>query len=323
MNYDLVSVVIPTYGRADYLEQAIASVQRQTYKNVEIVVVDDNGNGSLIQKDVEKRVDKYQSSQFQYIVLEKNSGGAVARNVGIQKARGKWIAFLDDDDLLLPEYIEEMLKELCKSKNDVIYEAHWYYLYDNMAFCAKKLPEKKEGNLWKETLTAKIPISIFLLFDKEKVQQIGLFDIDIRAYDDYDLWLQWSRKLKFACLLRPLAVVRKGNEKHITTDTKGMRIGLNKIIEKWMPLLSEEEQKLFGIFIKKHECRISEQRLYNMSGQSIWARIGAYAKHISKYEQSKKAKCMLLLEILCSGSVRKIKTTIFRKNYYVINYEKN
>lgn len=108
--YDLVSVIITSYKRKYELEQAIVSVIKQTYSNIEIIVVDDNTEEQY-SKDVVGLCDKYASDRcIKYFKNHKNLGGALSRNVGISHAKGKYIAFLDDDDLYLPEKIEKQVK---------------------------------------------------------------------------------------------------------------------------------------------------------------------------------------------------------------------
>lgn len=115
MNKPLVSVIIPTYKRYDLLDRAICSVINQTYKNVEIIVVDDNQPDSPERKKTEEVVSKYKS--IVYLKNDKKLGGSRSRNKGIDVAKGEFIAFLDDDDEFLPTKIEEQYK-LYKEMND-------------------------------------------------------------------------------------------------------------------------------------------------------------------------------------------------------------
>lgn len=111
MNYDpLVSIIITTYKRAENLERAIVSVLEQQYKNIEIIVVDDNGYATDFQKETRLRIESYIiSDQIIYIAREKNGGGGSARNTGIEYAKGELITFLDDDD----EYLnDKVLKQV-------------------------------------------------------------------------------------------------------------------------------------------------------------------------------------------------------------------
>lgn len=109
----MVSVIIPTYNRANYIDRAIRSVLNQTYQDFEIIVVDDNEPNSLSRDLLEEKMKKYEKiSKIRYIQHEKNKNGAVARNTGIKVAKGEYITFLDDDDYFLPKRLEIMIKEL-------------------------------------------------------------------------------------------------------------------------------------------------------------------------------------------------------------------
>ncbi|MGP6287403.1 glycosyltransferase family 2 protein, partial [Escherichia coli] len=101
-----VSIVIPTFGRPENLLRAISSVMRQTYNNLEIIVVDDNGKGSENQIKTEELLNDEKYKDIIYIVLPNNKGGGIARNYGIEKASGEVITFLDDDDYYLCNKVE-------------------------------------------------------------------------------------------------------------------------------------------------------------------------------------------------------------------------
>ena len=98
-----VSVIIPTYNRAESLKRAIDSVLNQTYKNVEIIVVDDNNPNTTYREENEKSIKKYygENEKVKYIKHPENKNGAAARNTGIRNATGKYITFLDDDDYFM------------------------------------------------------------------------------------------------------------------------------------------------------------------------------------------------------------------------------
>lgn len=115
---ELISVVIPTYKREKELDRALNSVFNQTYKNIEIIVVDDNGQNSEFQSKVQRIIEKYKEEKnIRYIINETNSGGALARNVGIINANGNYIAFLDDDDEYYSTKLEKQLKVFEENNN--------------------------------------------------------------------------------------------------------------------------------------------------------------------------------------------------------------
>ncbi len=106
----LVSCIIPTYKRCETLTRAIDSVLNQTYKNLEILIVDDNNPDDEYSKMVQLKLQKYSNRPcVRYISQEKHINGAVARNKGIELSEGDYIAFLDDDDEWLPEKTEKQL----------------------------------------------------------------------------------------------------------------------------------------------------------------------------------------------------------------------
>lgn len=116
----LVSVIIPTYSRPNYIERAIKSVKNQVYKPVEIIVVDDNGVGTNYQKETEYLLAPYiESGEIVYIAHDVNKNGAAARNTGFHAANGEYLTFLDDDDVILPEKISKQVYAIENSDENV------------------------------------------------------------------------------------------------------------------------------------------------------------------------------------------------------------
>ncbi len=109
----MVTVIITTFGGSSKLERAINSVLNQTYKDVEVVVVDDNNQDTRERKVTEALMQKFnENKKVKYIQHSENKNGAAARNTGIKAARGEYIAFLDDDDFYLPDKIEVSVSKL-------------------------------------------------------------------------------------------------------------------------------------------------------------------------------------------------------------------
>ena len=108
----LVSVVIPTYKRSDTLERAINSVRNQTYRDIEILVVDDNVPGDVYSQSVKRLIDRLAYDNVTLVTQPKHINGAAARNAGIRKSNGEYISFLDDDDLIFPDKIEKQVAAL-------------------------------------------------------------------------------------------------------------------------------------------------------------------------------------------------------------------
>lgn len=113
-NNPKISVIIPTYNREKLIERSIKSVLNQTYKNIEVIVVDDCSNDNT--KSI---VNSIKDDRLIYIKLSKNKGACYARNKGIEAASGKYIAFNDSDDVFYKNKLEKQLKNLLNNNSDL------------------------------------------------------------------------------------------------------------------------------------------------------------------------------------------------------------
>lgn len=110
-NNPLVSIVIPTYGRPEYLKRCVNSVLSQTYDNVEIFIVDDNNPNTQSRFETEKVMACFESNpKIKYIKHDKNRNGSAARNTGWRASSGKYITYLDDDDVIAPNKLQKQVE---------------------------------------------------------------------------------------------------------------------------------------------------------------------------------------------------------------------
>lgn len=114
---ELVSIIMPSYNTAKFISKTIESVLEQTYKNWELLIVDDCSTDNT-----DEIVSKYDDDRIIYLKNKKNSGAAVSRNKALKNAKGKWIAFLDSDDLWYPTKLEEQIKYMKKNKYSFSWE---------------------------------------------------------------------------------------------------------------------------------------------------------------------------------------------------------
>ena len=120
MKEKLITTIITTYKRSDTLPRAIKSVLNQTYKNIEIIVVDDNDSDSIYRKETTKIMQGFANNPVvKYICHSKNLNGANARNTGLKIAKGDFITFLDDDDEYVSNHFEKLIPILDNSPNNV------------------------------------------------------------------------------------------------------------------------------------------------------------------------------------------------------------
>lgn len=193
----MVSVIIPTYRRSEFLERAIKSVLLQSYQDIEIIVVDDNGKDTDFQINNQKIMNKYKNyKNIKYIIHEKNLNGAAARNSGINIAKGKYITFLDDDDFFLKNRIKELVTILENRKDfDAAYTGV-IKIKDNKI--RNIISASKEGNLKYEMLTHD---SVFTtgsnIFLRASVfKDLQKFDEKFYRYQDLEFMVRFFRKYK-------------------------------------------------------------------------------------------------------------------------------
>lgn len=198
---DLVSVIMPSYNTARYIAETIRSVLAQTYADWELIVVDDCSTDNT-----DEVVSAFLGDpRIRYFKNEKNSGAAVSRNRALREARGKWIAFLDSDDIWMPEKLEKQLGFM--KTNGYLFSYTDYIEIDEQSDPNGKHvtgPRRITGHgmynyCWMGCLT--------VMYDAEA---IGLIQIaDIKKNNDYAMWLKVCRKATCYLLHETLAKYRK------------------------------------------------------------------------------------------------------------------
>lgn len=178
---ELVSIIIPTYKRtSQFLRRAIDSVLGQTYKNVEVIVVDDNGNAETKEsrQEVESLIGSYEDERLVYLQNEENLGVSLSRNRGIKEAKGSYISFLDDDDCYLEDKVKHQLSymlehhlEVCFS--DLLYKNQHEDVVDVRIH--DKLKSLEERELLAYHLTRHITGTPTFMYQKYVLEEIGGF----------------------------------------------------------------------------------------------------------------------------------------------------
>lgn len=207
-----VSVIIPTYGKPLYLESAINSVLSQSFKNLELIIVDDNEPGTEAREKTESILKKYSDNKkVCYIQHPRNLNGAAARNTGISKAKGRYISFLDSDD----EYTNERIQKCF----DLMEQASEKYagVYTGCEFRRSGKPYRfyrnvYTGNYLLETLACTFMFctgsNIFI--KKAVIDELKGFDTDFLRHQDYEFLVRVFEK--YSLLAIPEVLVIKNNE---------------------------------------------------------------------------------------------------------------
>ncbi len=182
----LVSVIVATYKRDEILLRALSSLATQTYKNFEIILVDDNANNdwnSRVSEVVKKFKSEYPEIALKYIVNKANQGSAKTRNIGLYASTGEFITFLDDDDIYLPENIEKQIENMLSTNADFgITDLDMFY--DDESLCEKRtrdfIKSTEKEDLIKYHLMHHLAGTDTMIFKKDYLLKIGGFDpIDV------------------------------------------------------------------------------------------------------------------------------------------------
>lgn len=199
-----VSVVIPAYNAAGTIRAALASVERQTVRPLEVIVVDDastDDTADILRKEYARHT---------LVFLDRNRGPAGARNAGIRKARGEWLAFLDGDDAWFPWRIEEQMRVLAAAPDAVCVSGNVTLLPGD-----KALPPSHPAGCpvrdvaLEEFLDSNpVPTSTALVRSKS-LEEAGGFDEQFRGPEDIDLWMRIAARGRVLKMDMPLALYRE------------------------------------------------------------------------------------------------------------------
>lgn len=246
---DKVSVIIPTYNRSDFIDKAINSVLNQTYSNIEIIIVDDNGKDTPARKAMTEKMRKYEEfSNIRYLKNIKNMGGALARNVGIQESSGQYITFLDDDDEYLPNKVEVQYSEMKRYGWEVsIMDGATYNLKGELL--SKKRQKISQNPSKKELIRAHLMYHLTntntFMFKSDSLKSIGGF-VNIVAGQEYMLMLKTiEADLKFGYIPQALVACYIHDNERLSTGAKKLEAEKILINEKkrYFKYLTRKEQR--------------------------------------------------------------------------------
>ena len=218
---ELVSIIMPSYNTAAYIAKSIQSVINQTYTEWELIIVDDCSVDNTYEI-----VKAFCDSRIRYFENENNRGAAVSRNKALREAKGKWIAFLDSDDMWLPEKLERQIEFM--EVND------YHFSYTN--YSEINIDGEKNGVIVtgpkRITKTGMFnycwPGCLTVMYDAEA---IGLIQIaDIKKNNDYAMWLEVCKKADCHLLDEELAIYRRGRVGSVSSHGIKTMIGWHYIL---------------------------------------------------------------------------------------------
>lgn len=211
----LVSAIITTHNRVDLLKRAVKSVYAQTYKDIELIVVDDCST------DGTKEYCEAQSFRYIHIPKEESRGGNHARNLGVLAAKGYYVAFLDDDDAWLPEKIEKQV-QLIESKDcELVHGGRRLELVDDDSVrFVDTLPSPDHwGDMSRKILLTICTTTTNILAKRQVILDVGMFDESLKFWQEYELTIRLAQRKPFYFVNEPISVYRVDlRDKHRLTN---------------------------------------------------------------------------------------------------------
>jgi glycosyltransferase involved in cell wall biosynthesis len=236
-----VSVIIPTYNRAHVLERAINSVFKQTFRDFELIIIDD-GSDDETPKLLEK-ICAQNKNCVSYTI--ENSGVSKARNIGVEKSSGEWVAFLDSDDEWLPHKLERQMSFISHHKNVPLVHGEEIWVRNGKRVNPKKKHQKFGGDIFLKCLPLCVISPSASIIKKKIYLEMGGFDESFPVCEDYDLWLKITSLYPVGFIEDPIITKYGGHEdqlsrKYFAMDFWRVR-ALKNILQKRS--LSEEIKK--------------------------------------------------------------------------------
>lgn len=200
----LISVIIPTYNRAWCLARAVESVLNQNFSDYELIVVDDGSND-----ETDLVLAPYGDALR--VIRQPNRGVSAARNAGIKAARGRWIALLDSDDHWLPDKLKAQIDWLTAHPDYRICQTEEIWIRDGRRVNPKKRHRKHGGDIFERCLPLCLVSPSAVMIDRRLLDEVGGFDEDLPACEDYDLWLRIACSHPIGLVDAPLIIKTGGH----------------------------------------------------------------------------------------------------------------
>ena len=241
----LVSIILPTYNRANVIKGAIKSVLNQTYKNLELIIIDDGSTDET--EDIIKGMKDKRIRYFKYV---QNRGVSYARNKGILLAKGSLIAFQDSDDIWLKDKLERQIQIMINTTPDVgvVYTGFWQIYDANRIYIPSKEIKSREGYILKNLINGNFVGTPTMLVKRDCFNRVGLFDESLPRLNDWELCIRLAQHYKFLLIDEPLVIAHISKDS-ISRDDKKLITALDIILNKHYDLFSKDKRSLGHFYI--------------------------------------------------------------------------
>jgi glycosyltransferase involved in cell wall biosynthesis len=272
----LVSVVIPSYNRGHCIGACIRSVLAQTMDDFEIIVVDDASGD-----DTREQVAAIGDPRIAYLALPSNQGGAAARNTGIRRARGEFVAFLDSDDLWLPDKLARQIDGLRRLGPRCGLSYTWLACVDDDGVETLRIHPEIDGDCFQQMLVSNFIGSFSnLVVRRDLLLEAGGLDEAFRSCQDWDLFIRLCRDSAVHCerayLVRYLQSVT--DKVRISTNPRSVIQGHRRILAKfasdYAALPAPMRRRAYGFYMSLFAASGSVADAFAMGARRLWSGAG-------------------------------------------------
>ena len=265
-----ISVVIPSYNRKELLKRSINSVNNQTIKPFEIIVVDDgsfDGTEAMVKTNYD----------FIKFIKQKNNGVSAARNVGIKVSSGEWICFLDSDDEWKNDKLEKQIIAMKSNPGYKFFHSNEIWVKNGKRINQKKKHKKYGGDIFDKCLDMCRISPSSVLIDKTIFDDVGIFNENLVICEDYELWLRICDKYSVFFINEPLIIKYGGHQGQLSYSVDSIEYHRIKALEYLMSSNLKEKNKDHAIKMliskitiylnglikrgKKHEIALYEEKI--------------------------------------------------------------
>jgi glycosyltransferase involved in cell wall biosynthesis len=240
-----VSVVLPVYNRAHLLERSLGSILAQTYRDFQVIVVDDASTDNTSEV-----VEQFRDPRVRYLRHQNNKGAPGSRNTGIMNAKGEFVAFQDSDDEWKPDKLaKQMARFDADPRLTVVYSGVLRHDDDRLTYIPDRHIKKREGDISHALLRENFVSTVTLIVRRRGLLEVGGFVEDLPRFQDWELAIRLSQAYSFGLVDEPLVDVypTPGN---ITSDGPAGILALEKILGRHYDVISGDPEALARFFFK-------------------------------------------------------------------------
>jgi glycosyltransferase involved in cell wall biosynthesis len=222
-----ISIIIPTYNAIAYLPEAVESVLKQTFKDFELIIIDDGSSDRTVEWASQINDPRVK------VILQDNHGSARARNQGIAIAEGEYIALLDADDVWESTKLEKQVNFLARNPSIGLVDTSVVLINEDGKSTGKVVTTKAEKDVWKQLVQFQPVCSCDStpLIRRECFENVGLFDEDLLFLEDLDFWIRLASHYKFGAIKEPLVRYRQYSGSK-STNCQETLLAFRQIVEK-------------------------------------------------------------------------------------------